>query len=163
MDVLPGDLLTDLDEGQLPVNSATVVIWKESGYFHTRAEARYRQCNILCTLHFSFPSSTLVYTIFLPATFAVVLDIRINIIYWCYDPPFPPFPSGWRPDVAMSNFCCPQWVWFLPGRGAAVWLCCPNLYNCMTVGLREIRSWCKLLSDKFIKCFSHFTSCLLTI
>lgn len=32
-----------------------------------------------------------------------------------------------------------------------------------TVGLREIRSWYKLLSDNFIQGFSHFTSCLLTI
>lgn len=114
---------------------------------------------------FTSPCSTLAYTllIFLPATFAVVLDTRINILYWCYDTPTLPPPQGWRPDVSLSNFCCPQWVWFLPGRGAAVWLCCPNLYNYMTVGLREIRSWCMLLSDKFIQCFSHFTSCLLTI
>lgn len=35
----------------------------------------------------------------------------------------------------------------------------------MTVGLREIRSWCKLLSNTFIHCFvffffPHFASCL---
>lgn len=56
--------------------------------------------------------------------------------------------------ITKSNFCCQQWVWFLPGRGGQLADYVVLIF--MTVGLREIRSWCKLFSDTFIQCFFAF-------
>lgn len=84
------------------------------------------------------------------------IQTRTSILHWCcviFSP-----PQAEDQMYRCLIFVARNEFDFCPGGG--------QLADCvvlifMPVGLREIRSWCKLLSDTFVQCFFAFRKLLL--